>query len=503
MDISLCFLLFAFLYFLTTHLLTKFQNLPPTPSISLPLIGHLYLIKKPLHRTLANISRKHGPVLFLKFGSRPVLLVSSPSAVEQCFTKNDVVLANRPRLLAGKYLGYDYTTLVWAPYGHHWRNLRRIASTEILSAHRIQAFADIRRDEVRSLIKRLHRDSGYKAVDMKSAFFELTLNILMVMIAGKRYCGGSAEELEQAKRFRAIVNETFQVSGATNIGDFVPIVKWFKLNRIEDKLRVLKEKRDSFMQEFIEEHKQTRRRCCSDDRRNKTMIDVLLSLQDSEPEYYTDEIIKGMGQVMLSAGTDTTVATMEWALSLLLNNPEALKRAQIEIDIQTGGSSTLIEESDLPKLPYLHGIINETLRMYPAAPVLVPHESSEDCVIEGFRVPKGTMVLANLWAIQNDPKLWEEPEKFMPERFLEMEGQRDGFKLMPFGYGRRGCPGENMAMHVAGLVLGTLIQCFEWERDGEEPVNMSEGPGLTMPRVYPLMAKCRPRPTMTNLLSHL
>lgn len=208
-------------------------------------------------------------------------------------------------------------------------------------------------------------------------------------------------------------------------------------------------------------------------------------------------------QVMLSAGTDTTAATMEWALSLLLNNPEALKRAQTEIDTQTGGSSRLIQESDLPKLPYLHGIINETLRMYPAAPVLVPHESSEECVIEGFQVPKGTMLLVNLWAIQNDPKLWEEPQKFMPERFLKLEGQRDGFKLMPFGYGRRGCPGENMAMHVAGLVLGTLIQCFEWERDGEELVNMSEGPGLTMPRVYPLLAKCRPRPIMTDLLSRL
>lgn len=217
--------------------------------------------------------------------------------MEQCFTKNDVAFANRPRLLAGKYLGYDYTTLVWASYGHQLRNLRRIASMEILSAHRIQTFADIRRDEVLSLIKRLHRDSGFHAVDMKSAFFELTLNILMVMIAGKRYCGGSAEELEQAKRFRAIVAETFQVSGATNMGDFVPLVKWFRLNKIEDKLRVLKEKRDSFMQELVQEHKETRRRCSSDDRRNKTMIDVLLSLQDSEPEYYTDEIIKGMGQV--------------------------------------------------------------------------------------------------------------------------------------------------------------------------------------------------------------
>ncbi|XP_015060921.1 isoflavone 2'-hydroxylase-like [Solanum pennellii] len=509
MEISYYILIFISLYLLKNHFLRKFQNLPPSPFISLPIIGHLYLLnKKPIHKTLANISEKHGPLLYLRFGSRPVLLISSPSLVEECFTKNDLVFANRPRLLAGKHLGYNYTTLLWASYGQHWCNLRRIATHEVLSTQRIQMFADIRRNEVHTLLQRLVRgkscggDPNTNVVDMKAAFFEMTLNNLRMMIAGKQYDGDSDEKLEASRRFKEIVTESFQVSGATNIGDFVPLLKWIGVNKLEDKVKLLQEKRDKFMQELIEEHK-NRRKGSSVEQSNNTMIDVLVSLQDSEPDYCTDEVIKGMGMVMFTAGTDTTAITMEWALSLLLNNPEALKKAQNEIDTHIGDSSRLLDDSDLAQLPYLHGIINETLRMYPAAPLLVPHESSDECVVGGFHVPRGTMLLVNLWAIQNDPKLWDKPNEFKPERFIDFKGQRDGFRLMPFGYGRRGCPGENLAMHVAGLALGSLIQCFEWERVSEELVDMTEGPGLTMPKAIPLLAKCRPRQNIDNLIAHL
>lgn len=199
--------------------------------------------------------------------------------------------------------------------------------------------------------------------------------------------------------------------------------------------------------------------------------------------------------------SDTSAGTMEWALSLLLNNPEALVKARAEI-VKNTGETKFIEESDLSELPYLQGIINETLRMRPAAPLLVPHESSEECTVGGFHVPQGTMLLVNMFAIQNDAKFWEEPTKFKPERFQALEGKKEkGYILLPFGAGRRGCPGEGLAMRMVGLALGTLLQCFEWERVGEEMVDMKEGSGLTLPKAQPLLAKCRPCPTMVNLLS--
>lgn len=328
-------------------------------------------------------------------------------------------------------------------------------------------------------------------------FFELTLNVMMRMIAGKRYYG-EEEVAEEARKFREIVRETFLLGSLTNMEDFLPLLRWVGNGGMEKRLILVQKKRDSFMQSLIEEH----RRLGNSGGEKKTMIEVLLGKQESEPEYFTDEIIRGIMLALLTAGTDTSAGTMEWAMSLLLNNPKVLKKAQAEID-NLVGHDRLIDETDLTKLPYLHCIINETMRMYPAGPLLVPHESSEDCLVGGFHVPRGTILLVNMWAIQNDPKIWEEPTSFKPERFEGFEGVRDGFKLMPFGSGRRGCPGEGLAMRIVGLALGSLIQCFEWERIGKEMVDMSEGAGLTMPKAQPLQANCRPRSAMVNLLSQV
>jgi len=201
------------------------------------------------------------------------------------------------------------------------------------------------------------------------------------------------------------------------------------------------------------------------------------------------------------AGTETTSTTTEWAMSLLLNHPEVLKKAQAEIDAAVG-TSRLVTADDVSRLTYLQCIINETLRLHPAAPLLLPHESSADCKVGGYDVPRGTMLLVNVHAVHRDPVVWEEPSRFMPERFEDGK-QAEGRLLMPFGMGRRKCPGEALALRTVGLVLGTLIQCFDWDRvDGVE-VDMAESGGLTMPRAVPLEALCKPRAAMRDVLQKL
>ncbi|XP_022765955.1 cytochrome P450 81E8-like [Durio zibethinus] len=486
------YLLFLALYVFTKHFLNKTQNFPPSPFPCLPIIGHFYLLKKTLHRTLSQISNRNGDIVLLQFGSRPVLVVSSPSAAEECFARNDIIFANRPGLLIGKHLGYNHTSLVLASYGENWRNLRGIASIEILSATRLQMLASIRNDEVKSLIRKF-LDHQNQSVEMRTAFFELTLNVMMGMLAGKRYYGENLEDVEEARRFGEIHVETFKLIAKINIGDFLP---WVKSIDFEKKLIECRNKRDKFMQDLIEQQRRRMMNNC-DATRKKTMIEVFLSLQESEPEYYSDQIIRALVLVLLLAGTDTTVNAMEWAFSLLLNHPEVLKKAKAEIDNRVG-YHRLIDESDLAQLPYLHCIINETLRMYPSAPLLLPHESSNECLLGGFHIPRGTTLLVNMWAIQNDPKIWVDPTRFFPERLEGLEGTRDGFRLMPFGSGRRGCPGENLGLRMVGLTLGSLIQCFEWSRIGKELVNMREGAGFTMRKAQPLEAKCTPCPTMLH-----
>ncbi|KAL2232644.1 UNVERIFIED_CONTAM: cytochrome [Sesamum indicum] len=300
-------LIFA-LYIFTQHFFHKLRNLPPAPFLNLPFIGHLYLLKKPLYRSLAKISGRYGPVVLLQFGSRRVLVVSSPSAAEECLTKNDVIFANRPHLLAGKHLGYNYTSLAWTSYGDHWRNLRKISSIEILSTHRLQMLHWIRVDEVKSTIRALNRASEQRrVVDMKTAFFELTMNVIMRMIAGKSYYGENVEEVEEARQFKEIVKDTLRL-GTSNMGDFLPVIRWLEVGGVEKGLVELQRKRDAFMQELVEGCKRRLKSYGGGggdgdvvaEGKTKTMIEMLLRLQAKEPEYYTDAIIRSLMLVSCS-----------------------------------------------------------------------------------------------------------------------------------------------------------------------------------------------------------
>ncbi|XP_062102607.1 cytochrome P450 81Q32-like [Humulus lupulus] len=483
-SLSFIFILLAYKLFFQTKK-RHYKNLPPSPP-SYPIIGHLHLLKQPLHRALHGLSSKYGDVYSLWFGTRRVVVVSSPAAVEECFTKNDIGLANRPPLIMGKHMGYNYTTIADSPYGNHWRNLRRIGTVEIFSSTRLNLFLDIRKDEIRRLLRKIS-----PRVELKSMLPELTFNIIMRMMAGKRYYGDDVTDEEEARQFREIMTEVFEKGGAGNPADFLPILNWIP-NGYEKKVQRLAKRADSFLQGLIEEIRSSK-----DENRN-TMIDHLLSLQESQPEYYTDQIIKGFVLILLLAGTDTSAVTLEWAMSNLLNHPHVLQKVKDELDTQVG-QKKLVDESDLSKLPYLQNVISETLRLYPAAPLLVPHYSSNDCTIGGFDVPRDTIILVNAWAIHRDPKLWDDAESFKPERF-EKNGESEGYKLMPFGVGRRACPGIGLAQRVVGLTLGSLIQCFEWERVSKEKVDMTEGTGLTMPKVVGLEALCKARSIM-NVLS--
>jgi len=220
---------------------------------------------------------------------------------------------------------------------------------------------------------------------------------------------------------------------------------------------------------------------------------ISMNVPDTVAFFFFPPVMKDL----FGAGTETTSSTTEWAMSLLLNHPEALKKAQAEIG-EVVGNSRLITAEDVPRLGYLHCIINETVRMYPAAPLLLPHESSADCKVGGYDVPRGTLLIVNAYAIHRDPAVWEYPAEFRPERFED--GKAEGRLLMPFGMGRRKCPGETLALRTIGLVLGTLIQCFDWDRvDGLE-IGMTAAGGLTMPRAVPLEATCKPRAAMRDVL---
>lgn len=294
---SISFLTFLFLIFLSKSIRLQRSgrtraraNKPPSPP-GLPVVGHLHLLnKEPPYKTLQQFAHIHGPLFSLRLGFRDTLVVSSPAAVEEIFTKNDLNFSNRPKFLAGKLLNYNFTTLGAAPYGPLWRNLRRLTALQIFSTPRLNDFSATRREEIKLLLKDLHRSSGQGSVkvDMKSKLSELSFNIIMRIVAGKRYFGDEAENDEQARRFRRLISEMFYLSGASNPGDFLPFLQWIDYHGIANRMRILQREMDSFLQALIDEHRNDKNHA------PQSMIDSLLALQQSEPEDYSDEIIKGI-----------------------------------------------------------------------------------------------------------------------------------------------------------------------------------------------------------------
>ncbi|GMI80788.1 cytochrome P450, family 81, subfamily D, polypeptide 2 [Hibiscus trionum] len=500
-------LLFAFL-FLLLLVIKLFQqtnntNPPPSPP-SLPILGHIYLLREPLHRCFFDLTRKYGPIFSLRLGSRLAIVVSSPSYVVEAFNKNDVVFANRLHFWAGKYIGYNYTSLGLSPYGDHWRNLRRISKHELLSPNQLKLTSGIRTHETRSFIKTLYDASGnatFVKVELKPMFTNLAFNMILRMITGKLQVNGDNMRRSKAEeaRFQKFIEELFEIGPSGYIGDFLPLFQWIDFRGYKKNVVRLTTEIDAFLQGFIEDH---RRRKGADDFENEnSMIHSLLSYQEQQPEYYTDEVIKGLLQDILSGGTDTSAVTMEWAMTNLLNNEAALNKVRSELDLHFG-EDKLLDEADLPKLHYLQNVVVETLRLHPAVPLLVPHMNSENCTIGNHHIPKGTMLFVNACAIQRDPNIWDQPMSFSPERF-EQDGENDQRhpKMMPFGIGRRSCPGMELGQRVVGLVLGLLIQLFEWKRIDEKMIDMGEGKGLTMPKVEPLEAMFKPRNIAHKLLS--
>ncbi|KAG7571862.1 Cytochrome P450 superfamily [Arabidopsis suecica] len=456
------------------------HKIEPVPSIILHM----------KHGLKVTVTKRCGaPIFSIRLGNRLTVVVSSYSIAEECFTKNDIVLANRPKFILGKHIEYNFTTMTSAPYGDHWRNLRRIGTLEIFSSHKLNGFLSIRKDEIRHLLLLLSKNSqhGFAKVEMRQLFYDLTINNILRMIAGKRYYGEGTEQDDVARRVSQLIDEIVYRAGAGNAADYLPILRW--ITDFEKGVKELASRVDEFLQSLVDEKRVGKEK-------GNTMMDHLLFLQETQPDYYTDVTLKGIIIVMILAGTETLAGTLEWAMLNLLNHQEVLEKARTEIDTKIG-FDRLIDEADTKNLPYLQWIVLETLRLHPAAPTNVPHMTSDDCMLAGYDVPRGSMLLVNIWAMHRDPSIWEDPEMFKPERF---ENEKLNQKLLSFGIGRRACPGVGLAHRLLSLALGSMVQCFEWQRIGEEYVDTREELMAMMRPATPLLAMCKARPIVHKIL---
>ncbi|WOG96784.1 hypothetical protein DCAR_0416120 [Daucus carota subsp. sativus] len=483
MDIAIICALYIFLAF---TLLSLFKpksksnhKLPPGP-YPLPIIGNIHKLGKNPHRSLADLAQVYGPIMRLKLGQITTIVISSSSMAQQVLQKQDAVFANRPVPQSTRSCDHNKYSVAWLPVGSRWRSLRKILKSHLFTAKRL--------DENRHLRSRKCSQSG-EAVDIGRAAFLTTLNFLSNTIFSKDMT--DSYDNSEAKEFRDLVWNILVELGNPNMVDFFPIPAWIDPQGIYLRITGYSEKLIQLFDGLVNERSELKGSTNFLANISTTdMLDELLKIEQTNEIDKTQ--IRHLFMDLFVAGTDTTSSTVEWAMSEILRNPETLLKAKAELN-QVIGKGKIIGEEDISRLVYLQCILKETVRLHPTTPFLLPRQVKEEVELCGYTIPKNSQVLVSAWAIGRNPMLWKNPLSFQPERFMDSKIDVSGhdYELIPFGAGRRMCPGLPFAMRMMPVMLGSLINCFDWELEGgiaPEELNMEEKVGITLAKLHPLRA---------------
>ncbi|KAI3760582.1 hypothetical protein L1987_50979 [Smallanthus sonchifolius] len=460
-------------------------HLPPAP-FRLPIIGHLHLVSRIPHQAFHKLSNQHGPVFRLFLGSTPCVVASSPETAKEILKTHENDFLDRTENSVVDFFSYGGKGFMFARYGSYWKFMKKIIMSELLNGKTLDFLCPVRSDEINQFIKYLlQKAKERKYVELEGELMKLTSNVISRSFMSKR----CSEEEDESEDITKIIAETTEIAGKFNLSDHIWFCKNLDLQGFGKISKDVHSRFDLFMERIMREHEEARKQ---DKGVVKDLLNILLDISedDSMEIKLTRENIKAFVQEILIAGTDTSAITIEWALAELINHPNIMKKAVEEID-QVVGKNRLLQESDIPNLPYLQAIVKESLRLHPTAP-LIPRLSTKDCTVGGYHIPANTTTFINVWSLGRDPRHWESPLEFKPERFegnqLDVRGQY--FQLLPFGSGRRMCPGTSLGLLMLHTILGAMIQCFEWKirKNGNlATVDMEEGVGITLPRANPLV----------------
>ncbi|KAL0925667.1 hypothetical protein M5K25_004032 [Dendrobium thyrsiflorum] len=468
--ISLFFLLLA-----RRKVISQKAALLPSPP-RLPFIGNLHQLGSVPHRSLCKLSKQHGPLMLLHLGTVRTLVVSCPKIVEEVIRNNDLVFATRPMSKLLDVLSYNQNDIAFAQYGESWRQKKKLARTHLLSSQRVKSMSFDRAEEVSLLLEKVADETsrGNGVICLTEILNSYVTNVVTRVVLG------SWITKEKKTVLSELSHESSTLFYEVFFEDFFPNLKWLDVVWGSDrKLENYKKKWDSLFDEIIKNHGHESKEVNG---KNSTyLMGTLLDLQNDSSLGFvlTNDHIRGLTMNMIIAGIDTTSATLDWCMAELVRNPEVMKKVKDELR-KTAHGEDMISEELLGQLSYMKVFIKEVIRLHPPAPLLLPRESLQECQIKGYNIPKQTRLVINAWAFGRDESYWEAPEQFKPERFFDCTVDYKGkdFFFIPFGVGRRICPGMDFSMAIIEIALANLLHRFDWSLPSGitiEDMDMDEG----------------------------
>ncbi|KAJ6733391.1 PREMNASPIRODIENE OXYGENASE-LIKE [Salix koriyanagi] len=459
-------------------------TLPPGPW-KLPLIGNMHQLAGSLpHHRLRDLAKKYGPVMQLQIGQVSTVIVSSGEAAKQVMKTHEINFVERPCLLVASIMFYDRKNIGFAPYGDYWRQMRKVCTLELFSAKRVRSFRSVREEEVSSFIRNIHAKAG-SPINLSKMMLDLSNGVIARTSIGKKS--------KNQEGFLPIIQDVAEALAGLNIVDLFPSAKFlYKISKLRSRLERSHQEADEMLENIINERRASKEgRKTDQDNEVEVLLDVLLNLQNQGSLEFplTTDSIKAIIVEMFGAGSETTSTLLEWSMSEMLKNPRVMKKAQEEVR-QVFSDSENVDEAGLQNLKFLKLIIKETLRLHPPIS-LIPRECSKTCEIDGHVIQAKSKVIINAWAIGRDSNSWTEAEKFYPERFQDSSIDYKGtnFEFIPFGAGKRMCPGMLFGIGNAELLLARLLYHFDWKLpNGEafEDLDMNEAFGGTVTKKHHL-----------------
>ncbi|KAL8536942.1 hypothetical protein ACS0TY_012217 [Phlomoides rotata] len=444
-------------------------KLPPGPK-PLPVVGNLLQLGSAPHQTLAKLSKTYGPLMSLHLGSVYTVVVSSPAMAKQIFQKHGQAFSGRHITQAIHASNHNNLSVVFIPVTNSkWRDMRKICNEKMFTKHSLEAGQGIRQEKLHQLLDYVQNccDAG-RAVDVHEASFITTLNIMSATLFSFQ---ATEFESRATQDFKEIIQGIADIIGIANLADYFPILKPFDpqgvLRKAEYYFGKLLGKIDGYLVERLES-----RRNFPDALKKNDLLETLLDISEGNEYQISHDDIKHLLQDIIVGGADTNTTTIEWIMTELLLNPDKLGKLKQELK-SVVGEKRLVEESDVAGLPYLQAVIKEVFRYHPPGPLLGPRAAVSDCQVDAYLIPKGTQILTNVWAIGRDPSIWANPESFEPERFLDKRTDFKGqdFELIPFGAGRRICPGIPLAERILHMTTAALVHNYDWKLE----VGVDEG----------------------------